>query len=123
MPTLTPGETAAQFEPQLQTALNNGNWGRALEILAIMLSVDPSGEAVHRWGLDAHMRYGRALVQARKMGGALEQFDHAVALVPGDAEASLWQEVTQMYIAAQEAMANKDWPAAIEILFQSPPQS
>lgn len=116
MPTLTPGETAAQFEPQLQTALANGNWGRALEVVAIMLSVDPSGEAVLRWGLDAHMQYGRALVQAEQMDEALEQFEHAVALVPGDAEARLWQEVTQMYIAAQEAMAKKDWPAAIEIL-------
>jgi tetratricopeptide (TPR) repeat protein len=119
MPTLTPGETAAQFEPQLQTALTSENWGRALEIVAIMLSVDPSGETVLRWGLDAHMRYGRALVQAEQMADALEQFDYAVALVPGDAEARLWQEVTQMYLAGQEAMANKDWPAAIEILTQA----
>jgi tetratricopeptide (TPR) repeat protein len=119
MPTLTPGETAAQFEPQLQAALTSKNWGRALEIVTIMLSVDPSGEAVLRWGLNAHMQYGKALVQAERAGDALEQFDLAVALVPGDAEARLWQEVTQMYITGQEAMATGDWQAAIDILTQA----
>jgi tetratricopeptide (TPR) repeat protein len=65
------------------------------------------------------MRYGRALVQAEQMADALEQFDHAVALIPGDEKARLWQEVTKMYIAGQEALAKKDWPAAIEILTQA----
>jgi tetratricopeptide (TPR) repeat protein len=119
MPTLTPGETAAQFEPQLQTALSNEDWDRALEIVAIILSVDPSGEAVLRWALDTHMQYGQTLVQAEQMGEALEQFDQAVALVPGDAEAQRWQEVTQMYMAGQEALVAEDWPTAIEILTQA----
>jgi tetratricopeptide (TPR) repeat protein len=118
-PTLTTGETAAQFESQLQIALSNENWDRALEIVAIMRSVDPSGEAVLHWALDTHMQYGRTLVQVEQMGEALAQFDQAVALVPGDAEALRWQEITQMYVAGKEAMASGDWPTAIEILTQA----
>jgi tetratricopeptide (TPR) repeat protein len=118
-PTLTPAETAAQFEPQLQAALSAKNWGRALEIVTIMRSVDPSGEAVLSWGLDAHMRYGKSLVQAEKMDSALEQFNEAVALVPGDANARQWQEVTQMYITGREALATRDWFSAIDILTQA----
>ena len=35
-PTRTPGEVAAQFYPQLDAALAAENWGRALEIVAIV---------------------------------------------------------------------------------------
>ena len=118
-PTLTTSETAAQFEPQLQMALSSENWDRVLEIVAIMRGVDPSGDAVLRWALDAHMQYGRTLVQAGQMGEALAQFDQAVTLVPGDAEALRWQEITQMYMAGKEAMASEDWSTAIEILTQA----
>jgi tetratricopeptide (TPR) repeat protein len=118
-PTLTPAETAAQFEPQLQAALSAKNWGRALEIVTIMRSVDPSGEAVLQWGLDAHLRYGKSLVQVEKMDSALEQFDQAVALVPGDSNARQWQEVTQMYLTGQEALVAGDWFSAIDILTQA----
>jgi tetratricopeptide (TPR) repeat protein len=118
-PTLTAGEIAAQFESQLQIALSNENWDRALEIVTIMRSVDPSGEAVLRWALDTHMQYGQTLVRAEQLAEALAQFDQAVDLAPGDAEALQWQETTQMVMAGKEAMVSGDWPSAIERLTQA----
>ena len=115
-PTRTPGETAAQFEPQLQTALANRDWERALDISAIMLSVDPSGEQTLRWALDAYMQYGQAMVQAGRTDEALAQFSQAVALVPSDVEAQLWQQVTQLYLSGREALTAGDWPTAIQAL-------
>ena len=118
-PTRTPGETAAQFEPQLQTALASRDWERALEISAIMLSVDPSGEQAQRWASDAYMQYGQTLVQAGRPYEALAQFNQAVALIPGDTTAQSWQQVTQLYLAGQEALAAGDWPTAIQALTQA----
>ena len=118
-PTLTPGQIAAQFEPQLQAALSGQDWDRALEIVAIMQSLDPSGEEVQRWAGSVHLRYGQSLVQAGRMAEALQQFDRAAEVAPGDGEAQLWQEVTRLYLAGQEAHAAGDWPAVIEIWTQA----
>jgi tetratricopeptide (TPR) repeat protein len=118
-PTLTPAQLAAQFEPQLQAALSSGNWERALELVAIMLSVDPVGEAVKDWALAAHMQYGQTLVQAGQMDEALVQFESGLTLVPDDAEAQLWRQVTQMYLRGQEALKAGDWPTAIEVLTEA----
>jgi tetratricopeptide (TPR) repeat protein len=118
-PTLTPGQIAAQFEPRLQAALSGQDWDRALEIVAIMQSVDPAGEEVQRWAESARMQYGQSLVQAGQMAEALQQFDQAVNMVPGDGEAELWQRVTRLYLDGQEALAAGDWPTAIQILTQA----
>lgn len=118
-PTLTPGQIAAQFEPQLQAALSGEEWDRALEIVTIMQSVDPSGEGAQRWAESTHMQYGQSLVQAGQMAKALRQFDQAVNVVPGDGEAELWQQVTRMYLDGQEAIAAGDWSTAIQILTQA----
>jgi tetratricopeptide (TPR) repeat protein len=118
-PTLTPAEVAAQFEPQLQAALASGSWERALELVAIMLSVDPTGETVQRWALAAHRQYGQTLVEAGQMGEALVQFEQGLALVPDDAEAQLWRQVTQMYLGGQEALKAGDWPTAIQVLTEA----
>ena len=118
-PTLTPAEIAAKFEEQLQAALSGENWDRALDIVAIMQSVDQSGELVPRWAESAYMQYGQNLVQAGQMAKALQQFDQAVSLVPGTGEAELWQQVTRLYLDGQEALAAEDWPAAIQLLTQA----
>lgn len=119
MPTLTPAQIAAQFEPQLQAALSSGDWERALELVAIMLSVDPAGEAVKDWALAAHMQYGRTLVQTGQMDEALVQFESGLTLVPDDAEAKLCRQVTQMYLRGQEALNAGDWPTAIQVLTEA----
>ncbi len=118
-PTRTPGEVAVQFEPQLQAALSREDWERALEIVAIMLSVDPSGEQVQQSALAAYMQYGQALVQERQVAEALAPFDRAVALAPSNAEARLWQQITQMVLAGQEALAAGDWSTAVQVLTQA----
>jgi tetratricopeptide (TPR) repeat protein len=118
-PTRTPGELVAQFEPQLQAALARQDWERALEISAIILSVDPSGEQAQRWAVGACMQYGQALVQAGQANEALAQFSQAVALAPGDVEAQLWQQVTQLYLAGREALVARDGPTAIQALTQA----
>jgi len=116
LPTLTPDQILAQFSGQLETALSEANWERAFEIIDIMDSVDPGGEAVQRWTLTTHLTYGQALVQARQMADALSQFDQAVALAPVDPQASRWQQVTRSFLEGQQALAAGDWTAAIEAL-------
>jgi tetratricopeptide (TPR) repeat protein len=113
-PTLTPAERAAQFVPQLQAALDSANWGRALEITAIMNGVDPQGKQVHHWTYTTHMQYGQALVEAGHEDQAQTQFDDAVALEPKDPEALLWQDTTQQYLAGARAFQAGDWDTAIE---------
>lgn len=115
-PTLTPGQIAAQFEPQLQTALTVGHWDRALEIVAIMRAVDPSGARVRQWAYTAAMQYGQALVDGGQVDEAQTQFDLAVTLAPDDAEARLWQETTQLYRAGTQAVAAREWQAALQSL-------
>jgi tetratricopeptide (TPR) repeat protein len=113
-PTLTPDQVAAQFVPQLQDALTNENWERALEIVAIISAVDPGGEKVREWALTTSMRYGQALVVLDQFADALDQFSKAVILAPDDAEARLWQQTTQLYLAGQEAFEAGQWEAAIQ---------
>jgi len=113
-PTMTPGQIAAQFGPQLDAALANANWDRALEIVDIMHSVDPSGDEVRRWALTTHMQYGQTLVDAGQMDEAQAQFDQAVALAPSDPEALLWQETTLKYRSGTQALEAGEWNTAIE---------
>lgn len=113
-PTMAPAQVAAQFVPQLQAALSSANWDRALEIIAIMQGVDLSGENVRQWALATHMQYGQALVQSGQEASALLQFDRAVDLAHDDAEARLWQQTTQQYLAGREAFELGQWDAAIQ---------
>jgi tetratricopeptide (TPR) repeat protein len=112
-PTLTPGEIAARFVPQLQVALAEGNWDRALEIIDIMGSVDPGSQELHQWALRTHLWYGQALVEAGQVDQAQAQFDQAVAWGLDDAEARLWQRTTQAYGQGRSAFQAGDWEAAI----------
>jgi tetratricopeptide (TPR) repeat protein len=115
-PTLTPGQKAARFEPQLQAALDQQDWDRALELVAIMRNVDPSGEAVRQSALAAHMYYGKSLVEQGEYDQALAQFDRAVSLDPVDEHAQLWQQVSQLYLEGRQALSARDWAAAIQVL-------
>jgi tetratricopeptide (TPR) repeat protein len=113
-PTLAPGQIAAQFVPQLEAASATADWDRALELVAIMQSVDPTGAEVQEWGRTTHMQCGQDLVQDGQMEAALDHFDQALALAPGDQEASLWQRTTRTYLAAQDAFDRGEWDTAIE---------
>jgi tetratricopeptide (TPR) repeat protein len=117
-PSLTPEEVAAQFVPQLQAALSGKAWDRALELVAIMASVDPSGEGVQQWTLETHMTYGQDLVLSGDVDGALAQFDSAVRVAPGDEDAHLWQETAQAYLAGSGALEAGEWDPAIEAFTQ-----
>jgi lipoprotein-anchoring transpeptidase ErfK/SrfK len=57
-------------------------------------------------------------VQSGDVDEALAQFDHAVRAAPGDADAHLWQETSQTYLAASEAIQEGAWDAAIEAFTQ-----
>jgi tetratricopeptide (TPR) repeat protein len=118
-PTLTPAEVAAQFQPQLQAAASNQDWDRVLEIAAIMLGVDPSGDGAQDSAQWAYLQYGQALVKMGRVDEALPQFDRALALAPGDSEAAGWRQVSQLYLAGQEAFQAGDWPTAIQIWNQA----
>lgn len=115
-PTLTPAEVAGQFVPQLQTAIEGQDWDRALELVEIMESVDPSGYEVQTWALTTHLRYGQVLVASGEFDGAQGQFDLAVAVAPYDQDARLWQQTTQLYRAGQMALRGAKWDAAIQSL-------
>jgi tetratricopeptide (TPR) repeat protein len=118
-PTLMPAQVAAQFVPELQAALAGENWDRAVEIVAIMAGVDPSGDQVRQWTLATHMQYGQGLVRTGRAEEAMNQFGQAVALAPHDAEARLWQQATQLYLTGQDAFAGGDWAAAIQSFSQA----
>jgi tetratricopeptide (TPR) repeat protein len=118
-PTLAPNEIAAKFEPQLQAALDQGNWDRAMDLVAIMRNVDPLGGEVQEWALAAHMKYGKALVEQGEHDKALAQFDKAVALDPADADAQLWRQVSQTYVEGRQALSAGDWSVAVPLLTQA----
>jgi tetratricopeptide (TPR) repeat protein len=111
---MAPDEVAAQFSPQLEAALTDADWDRGLELVAIMQAVDPAGDRVRQEALSTHLQYGQALVEEGRLPTALDQFDEAVALVPGDAEARLWQETTQQYLVGRQALRVAMWDAAIQ---------
>lgn len=113
-PTRTPAEVAAQFVPQLEEAIATEAWDRALELVAIMDGVNPAGEEGQRWALATHLKYGQSMVEAGEMAQALAQFEEAVSIAPGDAQALLWRDTTRDYLTGKEALVLSDWPAAIQ---------
>ncbi len=118
-PTRTPGEVAAQFYPQLDAALAAENWGRALEIVAIVQGLDPTNDEVRARARDTHMQVGRSLVSSGQAGEALGHFEEALVLFPGNAEALRWREVTRSYLDGTAALVAGDWAAAAGILAEA----
>jgi tetratricopeptide (TPR) repeat protein len=118
-PTMAPRELAAQFAPQLQTALDSANWDRALELIDIMQAVDPQGDEVRAWAVRTHTLYGQALVDAAQVDLAQMQFDQAVSLEPEDEEASLWQGTTQLYRTGRVAFDLGQWNGAISSFLEA----
>lgn len=112
-PTLTPEQIAAQFVSQLQVALSDENWPRALEIVAILNGLAPANEEVQQWTLTTHMQYGQALVASGQMDSAQTQFELAAATAPDDAAAQRWLRTTQVYLTGQEAFEVGHWDVAI----------
>jgi tetratricopeptide (TPR) repeat protein len=110
---------AAQFYPQLDAALADGNWERAGQIVAIIQSLDPAGEQVQSRVRDAHLKIGQLLVSAGQADGALPHFDQALVLFPGDAEVLSWRDITRSYLTGTEALAIGDWATAAETLAQA----
>ncbi len=118
-PTLAPHEIAAQFEPQLIAALDQQGWERAMQIIAIMRSVDPLGEKTQKWALAVHTKYGKALVDSGEVDEALAQFDQAIGIAPSDEDALVWQRVSRAYLEGRQALSAGDWPRAIQILTEA----
>jgi tetratricopeptide (TPR) repeat protein len=112
-PTFTPAQIAAQFAPELETTLASGDCDRALEIVAIMQSVDPSGADVQSWARNGRMQCGQALAKSGHVEAALAQFNQVLALAPGDEEARAWQQASQTYLAGQAALNQGQWDVAI----------
>jgi tetratricopeptide (TPR) repeat protein len=119
MPTLAPDQRAAQFEPQLQAALDQLNWDRALELVAIMRNIDPIGEKVQQAALAVYVKYGRALVEQGEIESALAQFDEAVSLNPADEDAQLLYRVSQLYLEGRSALNSGEWSAAVLLLTEA----
>jgi tetratricopeptide (TPR) repeat protein len=118
-PTLAPDEIAIQFVSQLQMALAGENWERALDIVGILNGLLPSDQAVREWTRVTHMQAGQALVSGGQVNSALAQFDQAVAVAPGDAEALLWQRISQLYLAGWRARQAAEWDRAIQSFSQA----
>ena len=116
VPTLSPGQRAQQFEPQLQAAIDQQNWDRALELISIMRNVDPLGRDVQQTALAAYITYGKALVDQGKVDRALAQFSQAVTIDPADEDAQLWQLVSQIYLDGRSALTSGEWSAAVQLL-------
>ena len=119
MPTLAPDQRAAQFDPQLQAALDQQNWDRALELVTIMRNIDPLSEDVQQVALAAHVKYGRALVEQGEIESALAQFDEAVNLDPADEDARLLYRVSQLYLEGRSALNSGEWSVAVLLLVEA----
>ena len=118
-PTLTPAQVAERFAPQLQKALAQEDWDRALEIVDILDGVDPGGETARSWGLTVNRQYGRALVQSGQPEEALARFEAALAWQPDDEEAQRWRRATQLYLAGRAAAQAQRWAEAVDALTQA----
>lgn len=114
VPTQTPREIVAGFMPQLDQAVAQSRWTRALELLAIMDGVDPANPDVRPAAVRTHIRYGQALARSGDFEDADAQFELALALSPGNAEAELWQQAARTYQSGEQALTDGDWDAAIE---------
>lgn len=113
-PTRTPAEIASQFEPQLEAAIAEGSWERAVDLVATMRGVDPTGPDTLRWAHTTYLRYGQALVEAGAHTQALEQFSTARSLDPENEEIRAWYQAAQLFLQGQEAVQAKEWDKAIE---------
>jgi tetratricopeptide (TPR) repeat protein len=113
-PTLALDEIAIQFVSQLQNALSEDDWERALDVVAILNGLLPADRAVREWTRVTHVQAGQALVEGGQVDRALAQFDQAVAVAPEDAEAQLWQRISQLYLAGRDARKTAEWDRAIE---------
>lgn len=112
-PTASPAQVAGRFVPQLEGALLNADWDRAMELVTVMRSLAPSDPGIANWARDAHVQAGQALVMDKRAGDALTHFDEAIEAVPGDQEALLWQSATQAYLAGRQALLAADWETAV----------
>ncbi|MGD8623495.1 MAG: tetratricopeptide repeat protein [Anaerolineae bacterium] len=118
-PTLTPGQIVARFVPQLEAALADEAWGRALEIVAIVQGVDAQDRQVRHWTTATHLQYGQALVRDREVGQALAQFEQAAASAPDDPQPLRWQQASLAYLAGVDARAGGDLAAAVAAFLQA----
>jgi tetratricopeptide (TPR) repeat protein len=112
-PTRTPAEIAARFVPQLEAALAQEDWDRALDIIEIIQGVNPGGQEVRHWAPLVHLRFGQDLVEGDRFQEALAQFDQALSWAPQDAEAGRWRQVTSAYLEGEMAASRDDWAAAM----------
>jgi tetratricopeptide (TPR) repeat protein len=118
-PTLTPRQIVERFVPQLEAALADEAWDRALEIVAIMQGVDANDHQVRHWTTASHFQYGRALVRDGAVDQALAQFEQAVASTPDDPQALRWQHASAAYLAGQDALAAGHLVAAVSAFLQA----
>ena len=86
----------ATLGAQMERAWNSANWPAALALLDHMRTLVPSDEGLIERELRGRLNYGWDLISAGLCTQARTQFERALGLLPGDAEALAGLALTQV---------------------------
>jgi len=129
LPTVTPTDLT-QLEDALTAAWEEENWDQALYLINQILAVDPDYDGMLENLYQAHVNYGYQLIEQGNNSEAIAQFNQALVIKPGGAEATAGLQQASAtpsptLTAKQElerqldqAWAAEDWEAAIDLVEQ-----
>jgi tetratricopeptide (TPR) repeat protein len=86
VPTATPVDLT-QLEESLEAAWASKDWDQAIYLIDQILAVDPDYEGMMEKLYQAHVNYGAQLLEEGDRSDAIAQFDLALEIKPGGAEA------------------------------------
>ncbi len=118
-PAPTKTHAAAEALAQAQALLNAGDWGGAIEAVALLHSIDPNYEKVKADGLLylALRNRGVERIKGDGMEAGIFDLDQAEAFGPLDNEASDYRAWARLYLAAQ-SFWGVNWKQTMDILEQ-----
>lgn len=118
----------AVMQAALIQAWDIGHWTRVIDLLADLLEDDPGDLLLGMQLYTAYMNYGNELLQAGDLARAGAQFEAALELRPGSAQAAEGLQKARQQTALNPtaplglsdrldaAWAEADWPQVIEVL-------
>lgn len=112
--TTTSGSTTSTSQPiELETALAEQNWPRAIEVLEGLRQTDPDSAVVAPYLAYAHTQLGINLRSRGFVEEATPHFERALAMAPEQVRTQQEQQLASAYLSAVRHYERGDWPAAI----------
>ncbi|MBU0491573.1 MAG: tetratricopeptide repeat protein [Chloroflexi bacterium] len=110
--TLTREAHLAYLWNQSETALAQGDWPTAIQLLQQVQALDPARAGLDTRCYQAYLNYGLALVAADQYPAAIAQFDLALAIQPEDAVALKQRQIAGLYWEGYQSFETGDWGTA-----------